>query len=56
MKREGRGNHESHEEQEEEKGKMKRYRNMLKEQEGGNFEQFWVDGISFEIVEKETSI
>ena len=56
MKREGRGNHESHEELEEEQGKMKRYRNMMKEQDGGKFEQFWIDGISFEIVDKKTAI
>lgn len=50
------GDHKSHEEQEEEKGKMKRYREMMKETEDGYLENFWVDGISFETVEEEASI
>ena len=56
IKNEGRGNHKSHDEREEEKGKMNRYRQMLKEKEGGRFEQFWVDGISFQTIETEASI
>ena len=54
MKKEGR-NHEAHEGQEEEADKMKRYRDMMKEKDGGQMEQFWVDGISFEAVDQ-TSI
>ena len=50
------GEHKSHEEQEEEKGKMKKYREMMKETEDGYLENFWVDGISFETVEEEVAI
>ena len=50
------GDHKSHEEQEEEKGKMQRYREMMKETEEGYLENFWVDGLSFETVEEEASI
>ena len=56
IKNEGGNRQRSHEEQEEEKGKMKRYRSMMKEQGNGAFEQYWIDGISFEIVEEERSI
>ena len=50
------GEHKSHDEQEEEKGKIKRYREMMKETEEGYLENFWVDGISFETVEEEVAI
>jgi len=50
------GDHKSHEEQEEEKGKMQRYRDMMKETEEGYLENFWVDGISFDTVEEEAAI
>jgi hypothetical protein len=50
------GEHKSHEEQEEEKGKMERYRNMMGETEDGYLENFWVDGISFETVKEEVAI
>lgn len=50
------GDHKSHEEQEEEKGKIEHYREMMKETEEGYLENFWVDGISFETVEEEASI
>lgn len=50
------GEHKSHEEQEEEKGKIKMYRGMMKETEEGYLENFWVDGISFETVDEEVAI
>lgn len=50
------GDHKSSDEQEEEKGKMERYRNMMKETEDGYLENFWVDGISFEAIEEEAAI
>jgi hypothetical protein len=50
------GKHMSHEEEEEEQGRMQRYRQMMKETEEGYLENFWVDGLSFETVEKEASI
>lgn len=49
-------NHMSHEEQEEEQGRMRRYRQMMKETEEGYLENFWVDGISFETVEDDSAI
>ena len=50
------GDHASHEEQEEEKGKIERYREMMGETEDGYIENFWVDGISFETVDDEQAI
>ena len=50
------GKHMSHEEEEEEQGRMQRYRQMMKETEEGYLENFWVDGLSFETVEEEASI
>lgn len=50
------GDHKSHEEQEEEKGKIEHYREMMKETDDGYLENFWVDGISFETVEEEVAI
>jgi hypothetical protein len=50
------GESHSHEEMEEEKGRMERYRNMMKESEEGHLENFWVDGISFETTSEEASI
>lgn len=50
------GEHKSHEEQEEEEGKMQRYRKMMGETEDGYLENFWVDGISFEAVKEEAAI
>jgi len=50
------GDHKSHEEQEEEKGKIEQYREMMKETKDGHLENFWVDGISFETVTEEATI
>ena len=50
------GDHKSHEEMEEEEGKIKQYREMMKETDEGHLENFWVDGISFETVEEEVAI
>lgn len=50
------GEHKSHEEIEEEEGKIKQYREMMKKTEDGHFENFWVDGISFETVDEEVAI
>lgn len=50
------GEHMSHEEQEEEQGRMQQYRQMMKETEEGYLENFWVDGLSFETVDEEASI
>jgi len=50
------GEHKSHEEQEEEQGKIKQYRQMMKKTEDGRLENFWVDGISFETVEEDVAI
>lgn len=48
MKKEGKGDHESHEDQEEDTEKMQRYRKMMGETEKGYLENYWVEGISFE--------
>lgn len=56
LNKEGSGDHKSHEEEEEEIGKMNRYREMMKETEEGYLENFWVDGISFETVTEEAAI
>jgi hypothetical protein len=56
LNKEGSGDRKSHEEEEEEKGKMNRYREMMKETEEGYLENFWVEGISFETVTKEATI
>jgi hypothetical protein len=50
------GEHKSHDEHEEEKGQMQRYRKMMGETEDGYLENFWVYGISFEAVEEEAAI
>jgi hypothetical protein len=56
LNKEGSGDHKSHEEEEEEKGQMNRYRSMMKESEKGYLENFWVDGLSFEIVNEESEV
>ena len=48
MEKDGKGDHKSHEEQEEEHGKMERYREMMGETEEGYLENFWLEGLSFE--------
>ena len=44
---EGKGEHMSHEEMEEEQGKMARYREMMGETPDGKIENYWVDAVSF---------
>lgn len=46
--KEGKGDHESHEEIAEEEGKMERYKEMMGKTDGGKLENFWLEGISFE--------
>ena len=48
MEKEGKGDHKSHEEQEEDQGKMERYREMMGETDEGYLENFWLEGLSFE--------
>lgn len=48
LEKEGKGDHKSHEEQEEEEGKMQRYKEMMGKTADGSLENFWIEGISFE--------
>jgi hypothetical protein len=44
----GKGEHKSHEEKEEEAGKMQTYKEMMGKTADGQLESFWLEGISFE--------
>lgn len=44
----GKGDHKSHDEVEEEKGKMQVYKDMMGKTADGKLENFWLEGISFE--------
>lgn len=56
MKGDHDGEHKSHDETEEERGKMERYRDMMKESPDGKITNRWVEGISFELVETSAEI
>ncbi|MCG8306106.1 MAG: hypothetical protein MI975_01865 [Cytophagales bacterium] len=56
LKKEGGKHQKSRDGREEERGKMRRYREMMKERDGGQIEQYWIDGISFDPVDEEPAM
>lgn len=56
MKGDHKGEHNSHNEAEEERGKMEQYRKMMKESPDGKITNRWVEGISFELAEASAEI
>jgi hypothetical protein len=50
------GDHMTHQEQMQQEGQIQQYREMMRETVDGHLQNFWVDGISFQTVEKEVAM